>query len=266
VGELKRKMIVIDGVRVSYLERESNAPPLILLHGFASGSYIWKGLSYKMDGAFRVLVPDLPGHGLSGLPATEPTLDYYVQLLEQFRLAVNVDRFNAVGHSMGAAIMASYSLTHSQRLNGLILESPPDDRSRQPLFWKIIAIPILGDFIINFYPPTRWILRKRLERGLYEPSHLTEEIVEEAWIAFKNGLIRNWIPRALRIPSSPIAWGKIPLFCKIAYGNQDRLVSPAFLNRLRESIPSADFHAFENCGHIPHLEHPEEFAALLADV
>jgi pimeloyl-ACP methyl ester carboxylesterase len=264
--ELRRKTIVLDGVRISYLEKESSARAVILLHGFASGSYIWKHFPEKIMEPFRILIPDLPGHGSSGLPGSEPTLEYHVRLIEQFRLAAGISQFTGVGHSMGAAILASYSVTHPGKLNGLILESPPDGIGRLPFLWRIMAINKIGDFLMNFYPPTRGILERRLNSGVSESGLFTEEMVDDAWNAFSKGTIKKWIPRALRVSGLTVAWEKVPLHCKIAYGIQDRLVRPAFLNRLRRVLPSSEFHGFENCRHVPHLEYPEKFAGLLVGI
>jgi pimeloyl-ACP methyl ester carboxylesterase len=264
MNTLQRKTIVLDGLRVNYLEKgESSPAPVLLLHGFASGSYIWKVLVDRMNERFRILIPDLPGHGLSGLPQAEPTLDYYVRFVERFRISTGMNRFLGVGHSMGAAILAGYSINHSEKLNGMILESPPDERSRLPLFWRTIAIPHLGDFLMNFYPLTREVLKKRLMRGVHDPSLVSREMIEEAWTAFTKGPIKKWIPRAMRFSPLPVAWEKIPLSCKVVYGIQDRLVKPEFLRRLKEVLVSSEFHGFENCKHVPHLEYPENFAGLM---
>jgi len=261
--ELRRKTIVLDGVRISYLETESSAPALILLHGFASGSYIWKKFPEKILGNFRVLIPDLPGHGSSGLPEQEPTLEYHARLIEQFRLAAGINQFMGVGHSMGSAILASYSFTFPGKLNGLVLESPPDGSGSLPLLWRLVAVNGIGDFLMNFYPPTRGLLKRRLNSGVNHPGLFTEEMVNDAWNAFSKGNLKKWIPRALRVSGLKVAWEKIPMQCKIVYGNQDRLMNPAFLNRLREILPFSEFHAFDNCRHVPHLEYPERFAGLL---
>jgi pimeloyl-ACP methyl ester carboxylesterase len=106
-------------------------------------------------------------------------------------------------------------------------------------------------------------LKRRLNSGVHQPGLFTNEMLEDAWMSFSKGAMKKWIPRALRVSSLTVDWEKIPVHCKIAYGNQDRLVKPAFLNRLKEVLASAEFHAFDNCRHVPHLEYPEKFAALL---
>src|SRR5262245_24702898 len=149
MNNLQRKTIVLDGVRIEYLEREREAPAILLLHGFASGSYVWKSFAEKIQERFRILIPDLPGHGSSGLADGLPTLDFLVNWVEKFRLITGMNRFAAVGHSMGAAILGSYSVKFSDRLTALVLESPPDDRSRIPFFWKLISVPAVGNFLMN---------------------------------------------------------------------------------------------------------------------
>lgn len=262
MNDLQRKTLVLDGSRVSYLEKEAAEPSLLFLHGFASGSYIWKDFSKRISRS-RIVIPDLPGHGFSELSNQDPTLDSLVKWVEKFRLAAGMNRFVGVGHSMGAAILAAYSIAHREQLSGMVLESPPDDRSRIPFFWKVIATPVLGDFLMNFFPPSKGILRKRLKRGVHDPSLFTEEMIEEAWNSFNKGRLKKWIPRALRVAPLPVEWEKIPHTCQFVYGLQDGLVKPGFVERLRKALPSCEFYPFENCKHVPHLEYPEQFAKVI---
>ena len=264
MNDLQRKTLVLDGTRVSYLEKEAPEPSVLLLHGFASGSYIWKDFSKRISGS-RILIPDLPGHGFSELSNQDPTLDSLVNWVEKFRLAAGMNRFVGVGHSMGAAILAAYSTAHRGQLSGMVLESPPDDRSRIPFFWKVIATPVLGDFLMNFFPPTKGILRKRLRRGVHDPSLFTEEMIEEAWNSFNKGRLKKWIPRALRVAPLPVEWEKVPHTCRFVYGLQDGLVKPAFVERLRKALPSCEFYPFENCKHVPHLEYPDRLLRSLGN-
>lgn len=249
------------GAAVHYLERPGEGTPLILVHGFASGSYTWKELLVHFPLTNRILVLDLPGHGLSGMPRRPPSLPYHAEFMDAFREAAGVKDFFGCGHSMGAAILAVYVLQYPYLL-GMLLESPPDDLASLRPIQRVISAPILGDLAMRFYPANKAMLRKHMESSLFDPSWLPEEVVEECWNAFKQGSLRKWIPLALRAPRTAIAWNQIRVPCTVVYGEADQQIRPAFLGRL-ETIPKVSIHAVQECGHTPHLEHPGEFLVLL---
>ena len=67
----------VDGVRVHYQEAGAiDAPPMILIHGFASSNLVWSKVLLELaDAGFRVIAPDLLGYGYSGKPRE---LDYTI--------------------------------------------------------------------------------------------------------------------------------------------------------------------------------------------
>src|SRR6266545_2423100 len=67
----------VDGMRVHYQEvGELNAPPMLLIHGFASSTLVWSKVLLEFAPAgFRVIAPDLLGYGYSGKPRH---LDYTI--------------------------------------------------------------------------------------------------------------------------------------------------------------------------------------------
>ena len=49
------------------------------------------------------------------------------------------------------------------------------------------------------------------------------------------------------------------------WGRKDRMVPFEYSNDLRATMPNAEFHVIENCGHIPHYEKPEEVNPILLE-
>src|SRR5215468_2548111 len=60
----------VDGVQVFYREAGSaDAPVVLLLHGFAASSHMFRELIPRLAGGYRVIAPDLPGFGFTAVPA-----------------------------------------------------------------------------------------------------------------------------------------------------------------------------------------------------
>ncbi|HUJ68734.1 MAG TPA: alpha/beta hydrolase [Syntrophorhabdales bacterium] len=100
-------------------------PSVVCIHGSASSSGQWRSLMDRLSERFRLIAPDLYGHG-----RTPPWPDHRgmhvddeVDLLEPvFRLAGN--RFHLIGHSWGGAIALKAALRHLPRLLSLVLFEP----------------------------------------------------------------------------------------------------------------------------------------------
>jgi pimeloyl-ACP methyl ester carboxylesterase len=96
-------------------------PPLLLVHGAANDRDCWRTVAGGLTAAgCEVLVPDLPGHGLSAGPALrsiEELADWLATLLD----AADVEQAVLVGHSMGSLITLECAARHPQRVAQMAL-------------------------------------------------------------------------------------------------------------------------------------------------
>jgi len=97
---------------------------LLFVHGYAGVAETWEyQLSHFMRG-YRVVAPDLRGHGQSDAPFTNYTMDELVEDIETVREALRLpDRFVLVGHSFGGSICVEYAAAHPEHVGKLILIS-----------------------------------------------------------------------------------------------------------------------------------------------
>lgn len=116
---------------------------LVMLHGYGAGlGYYYKNFEplSRLNG-WRLFALDLLGMGRSARPtfrihAKDPegkiaeAEDWFVDALEEWRIARKIERFTLLGHSLGAYMSVAYALKYPGRLNKLILASPvgiPED-------------------------------------------------------------------------------------------------------------------------------------------
>ncbi len=96
-------------------------PPVVLVHGAANDRDAWLGVANVLSAAgHRVLVPDLPGHGLSGgapLRSIEALADWLAALLD----AAGIVQAALVGHSMGSLVTLECAARHPARVTRLAL-------------------------------------------------------------------------------------------------------------------------------------------------
>lgn len=100
---------------------DANTRTVVLIHGAANDCDVWQKIARGLSGAgHAVLVPDLPGHGLSRgepLRSIEALADWIIALLD----AAGVDNAVLAGHSMGSLIALEAAARHPQRVSRLVL-------------------------------------------------------------------------------------------------------------------------------------------------
>ncbi|MFM0432066.1 alpha/beta hydrolase [Paraburkholderia aspalathi] len=104
---------------------ESEALPLVLLHGIGSGAASWVQQFEVLGDKRRVLAWDAPGYGASTpVDADSPAASDYATVLKEWLDALGIERCVLLGHSLGAIIAGAFAVTNPQRVTGLLLLSP----------------------------------------------------------------------------------------------------------------------------------------------
>jgi len=117
--------VVVDGRRWAVSIR-GRGPSVLLIHGFTGRAVSWGGHARALAGRFRVIAPDLPGHGRSAIPAdprcagTEQSADDLASILER----LGAEPAHVVGYSLGARIALRLAVAHPASVRRLVLESP----------------------------------------------------------------------------------------------------------------------------------------------
>lgn len=113
---------------VSYREADSadsNALPLVLLHGIGSGAASWVQQFEALGAKRRVLAWDAPGYGASTpVAADSPNASDYATVLSEWLDALGIDRCVLLGHSLGAIVAGALAVSQPKRVAGLLLLSP----------------------------------------------------------------------------------------------------------------------------------------------
>lgn len=130
---LAEREILVDGRRVAYLERPGNGPTVVLLHGFGASKDVWLPFAAELPEGFRVLVPDLPGHGGSERDSTvRYDAERLAESVERWLSAVAPGPVHVAGNSLGGAVAAWLALGESDRVRSLGLFAPAGVASPVP--------------------------------------------------------------------------------------------------------------------------------------
>jgi long-chain acyl-CoA synthetase len=95
---------------------------IMFVHGYAGCAETWEFQINYFSRAYRVVAPDLRGHGQSDAPLTQYTMPELVEDLQTIADTLNLpEKFVLVGHSFGGSICAEYANVHPERLEKLVL-------------------------------------------------------------------------------------------------------------------------------------------------
>ena len=233
---------------------------MIFIHGAGMDSTVWAGQArYFAARGFRVLAPDLPGHGRS-TEAGLDTIDEMASWLYEELCEFDVEQATIIGHSMGALVAIELGAK----------------RSRDPIILLGVAAAM----------PVHPALLSAAENNLPAAAAMIAD-----W-----GLVQGSSRRSQPQPGTSLGWGSRRLIeasrpgvlardltacaaydqalervaerqvaLNIICGKADRMAPVAGARKLADIGGDSGFHVVENCGHMMLMERPAEVRRLIAD-
>jgi len=127
MSTLKYRTADVDGFKVFYREAgAAAAPKLLLLHGFPSASHMFRDLIPLLADRFHIVAPDLPGFGLSDMPARERfkyTFDNVANVIDRFTEVVGFTRYAVYIFDYGAPTGLRLAVKHPDRITAIISQN-----------------------------------------------------------------------------------------------------------------------------------------------
>jgi pimeloyl-ACP methyl ester carboxylesterase len=114
------KFAEVNGVRLHYLIA-GEGEPIILLHGYAQTSHMWRPLIVELSKTRTVIAPDLRGFGESSAPPDGYTKAAMAQDIHALVKSLNYDRIRLVGHDIGLMVAYAYAAQYPDEVDRLVL-------------------------------------------------------------------------------------------------------------------------------------------------
>jgi pimeloyl-ACP methyl ester carboxylesterase len=114
------RMAEVNGVKLHYLTA-GRGPDLILLHGYAETSLMWRPIIPALAGRFTVIAPDLPGIGDSDIPADGLDMKSAAIRIHDLAKSLGVQKAEVVGHDIGLMVAYAYAAQFQTEVTKLVL-------------------------------------------------------------------------------------------------------------------------------------------------
>jgi len=267
VEEIKQMGLVEDDPRFikindldTHFLRKGKGEELLLIHGFASSTYTWHKVVDSLAQDFEVNAIDLPGFGLTQALNTAPTIDAYVEFINDFMQTLCIDSAVLMGNSFGGEISWRLALKYPHRVRALILVDAAGYPHQSPFIFKMLRVPLLGEMIAGVN--AKWIVRKNLQQVFVNDNLVTDAVVDNYYYRLlKVGNRETALVRARM--SSDALYQSLPQIQQptlIIWGENDAWIPVASAHRFATDIPQAELTILPNCGHVPQEEKPDEVA------
>lgn len=240
---------------------DSDALPLVLLHGIGSGAASWVQQFDELGASRRVLAWDAPGYGASTpVAAGSPVAGDYASVLKEWLDALRIERCLLVGHSLGAIIAGAFAAAFAQRVAGLLLLSPAGgygaasaDVRESKRDQRLAMIAELGP---------HGLAEKRSANML--SAHASDEA--RAWVRWNmSRVIPHGYAQATHLLANADLASDLGRFkgrINVAVGADDTITPPAACERIARAA-GTKLQVVPHAGHAGYIEAPAAYTAII---
>lgn len=270
--EYSIEMVPVGRARISTLfAGDPAAEPLVLMHGLGATKSSWLTVVPDLARDYRVIAVDLPGFGASSKPRARYDAEFLASSMIEFLDVLGYDAAMFAGNSMGGRVAMETAMLEPERAKAIACLCPAAAFSRRPALWLVkLARPELG-----FFSPR--IPRAQIISGLRQLFADPDALQQDWYEAASDDFRLSW-----RSPRSRMAffaaarniyldepfgdsgfWARLRLMetpSLFIYGAKDVLITHRFGDRVRRELPSAEVEVWDDCGHVPQIEHPSRAA------
>jgi len=249
------KQFEYNGIPIVYSDRGEGVT-LVFLHGYLESSAIWDSFSAHFPPSYRIIAPDIPGHGGSGTWGSEHSMDDLATAMRLILDREGIDKVSLIGHSMGGYVTMAFADLYRERLRGYALfhstcfadtEEKKINREREISLVKcgkknqIVRVNIPKGFANDNLET----LSSAVERSRTMAMRCSDDGITALLNGMKHRPDRTHV---LKDPGTPVL---------LVGGEKDNYIPVEVFNSLSALAPHATSLLLKESGHMGFIEEPE---------
>jgi len=249
-----------------YCQDLGSGPPVVLIHGGCMSHRVWESQVYALlDAGYRVITPDLRGHGDSDKPVGPYTAERYAEDIAVMADQLGLDSFTLLGWSLGSTITSAFIEAYGNSLDGVVLVS-------SAIFARIAAVE-RGEPIDTDLP-----IEQMMQNQRYNRPDGVEKFVSKMFHETPDRWTRNWLWNIAMQTPMRVALKMLQIYvdpdherlhdglstldapAAVFYGENDRSSSVSDAKTISQSVFSdGQYVPFKHSAHVPFIEEAKQF-------
>jgi len=252
-------------------------PPVVLVHGLLGSHKSWGPQIDMLAEKYRVVAPDLFGHGESDKPRGDYSLSSHAATVRDLMEYLQIASAPLVGHSLGGGIVMQMAYLFPERVERLCLVSSGGLGPEVSTYLKAATLP--GSELVLPILASGWV-RRNTEAVLgylgrlglpVQPSPsavetwrslgtVADKATRQAFLASVRSVVG---PRGQTVSAKQHFPRFESLPAMLVWGGKDTMIPAHHTESVRQEVPNSRIEIFPDAGHFPHLDEPYRFFRVL---
>lgn len=269
------KFLELHGDRVAYRDA-GHGDVLLFIHGMAGSSATWRAVLPQLAKKFRVVAPDLLGHGESAKPRGDYSLGAFAVWLRDFLDELGIARATVVGHSLGGGVAMQFVYQHPDYCQRLILISSGGLGPDVGLILRLLSAPG-AEFVLPIVAPMPVLTAGNKVKSWLSGAGIQSPRGAELWSAYSSlsdGQTRQSFLRTLRSVvdyrgQAVSALSRLRLRSELPvmaiWGEEDNIIPVGHAYAAHAAREGSRLEVLPGVGHFAQVEAPAKVVELIED-
>jgi pimeloyl-ACP methyl ester carboxylesterase len=270
----QERHIDVGGLPTRYLRAGTTGPPLVLLHGVGDNALDWHWVMPTLARTQCVYALDLPGSGGSVKPDVDYSPAFFTQFLSAFLDALEVERAAVVGNSLGGLVSLRLALSEPSRVSALGLVASAGLGREVTYALRSLALPGNGKLAVAWGKRPPGAAQRALGRSTLlfaRPQSVPLKWLKEQYrLARLPGFVEAQLATVRaqvglkgqrEVLVDRLAQLEVPTI--LVWGTRDRVIPYSQAKEAASHLQEGYLELMSDCGHLPHVEQPDRFAAVV---
>lgn len=269
------KFLELYGDRVAYRDA-GHGEVLLLIHGMAGSSATWRAVLPQLSKKFRVIAPDLLGHGESAKPRSDYSLGAFAVLLRDFLDELGVSQVTVVGQSLGGGVAMQFAYQHPDYVKRLVLISSGGLGPDVGMILRLLSAPG-AELVLPIIAPKPVLTVGNKLRSWLRGAGIHSPRGAETWSAYSSLSERQTRQSFLRTLRSVVDYRgqavsalnrlqvRADLPVMAIWGDRDKIIPVEHAYAVHNARTDTRLEVLPGVGHYPQVEAPNEVVELIED-